>query len=260
MGKILVFISHSSTDREVAKALTDLLEGALGLSPAQIRCTSVDGHRLPGGADTNEQLRLEIMEATSFVGIISQPSIRSVYVLFELGARWGTSLNMIPVLAPGTDHSLLKGPLSGLNALELGQRQQVQQLVSDLARQLELETSRPEAYDNYIDRLVESASASSDAQPADVAQVTMANEYDDNDIISILEGWLEEKAEDLFNVHYAKLDGELGLPPGSTKRLIRTASQRYFEVVREGQSNIRLQAKQFDPGYVEDDWDGYGTI
>jgi hypothetical protein len=59
----LVFISHSSADRETAEALAHLLRSALNLTPAEIRCTSVEGYRLPAGASTDQQLRDEIMAA-----------------------------------------------------------------------------------------------------------------------------------------------------------------------------------------------------
>src|SRR5262249_15975316 len=75
------FVSHSSADREVAAALIDLLRDALALPPEQIRCTSVDGYRLPSGANTNEQLRAEIHETEIFVALLTEASIGSTYVL-----------------------------------------------------------------------------------------------------------------------------------------------------------------------------------
>ena len=50
---LLVFISHSSKDAELAQALIDLLKDALGLTANQIRCSSVDGYRLPVGVNTS---------------------------------------------------------------------------------------------------------------------------------------------------------------------------------------------------------------
>src|SRR5437762_5967682 len=84
-----LFISHSSDDSELARRVVVLVSTALNLPAVAIRCTSVDGHRLPAGANTNDQLRQEVHDSVAFIGIVSQSSIRSMYVLFELGARWG---------------------------------------------------------------------------------------------------------------------------------------------------------------------------
>ena len=85
----IVFISHSSADGETAAALVRLLRSALNLTPPDIRCTSVEGYRLPAGAPTDLQLREEIIAAAAMIGLISPGGMSSAYVPFELGARWG---------------------------------------------------------------------------------------------------------------------------------------------------------------------------
>src|SRR5262245_7038271 len=114
---IRLFISHSSADVTLARQVVDLFRSSLNLRATEIRCTSVDGYRLPGGANTNAQLRLEVHDAQVLIGIISAASLTSQYVLFELGARWGAGRPLIPLLAPGTPTSVLDGPLSVLNAI-----------------------------------------------------------------------------------------------------------------------------------------------
>ena len=96
-----IFISHSSGDLEFTKQLLALLRSALRLPAASIRCTSVDGHRLTGGADTDEQLRREVHDATAFIGVISATSLNSMYVAFELGARWGAEKALASASDPG---------------------------------------------------------------------------------------------------------------------------------------------------------------
>ena len=49
-----IFISHSGQDQQIASVLIDLLRAATNIPPTRIRCTSVDGYRLPGGASTDE--------------------------------------------------------------------------------------------------------------------------------------------------------------------------------------------------------------
>jgi hypothetical protein len=95
-----------------------LVRHGVNLSVSAIRWTSVDGHRLEGGADTDETVGNEIGSADAFVGILSDRSMRSKYVLIELGARWGLNKHLLPLLAPQTPASVLGGPLTGKNALQ----------------------------------------------------------------------------------------------------------------------------------------------
>jgi hypothetical protein len=107
MVGLAVFVSHSVSDRELAKALIHLIEKALKIPARQIRCTSVDGYRLPVGTDTDEMLRREVSVARVFIGLITPAAVESPYVMFELGARWGSGGRLAPVLARGADASHL---------------------------------------------------------------------------------------------------------------------------------------------------------
>lgn len=149
-----VFISHSSQDRELAGSLVDLLRSALSLPAEAIRCTSVDGHKLGGGQETDRALRTEIRNCEAFVGLISAISIESAYVLFELGARWGAEKHLLPLLAPGADPSLLRGPLSGINALSCSSAAELHQMVQELAQLLALSLERPAVYQRRIDEIL----------------------------------------------------------------------------------------------------------
>ena len=120
-----------------------------------MRCTSAPGYQLPGGADTDRQLREEVMSCKVFVGLITDSSIESAYVLFELGARWGADLILIPVLAGGADPSALKGPLSGINALRCDQPANIHQLIEDISKHLDQEAEPPKSYQSQLEELIE---------------------------------------------------------------------------------------------------------
>lgn len=54
--KIRLFISHSHSDKGLAKAVTSLVQYGCKLADEEIRCTSVDGFRLQSGVNIDAQL------------------------------------------------------------------------------------------------------------------------------------------------------------------------------------------------------------
>lgn len=140
-----IFISHSSKDADLALALIDLLKAGMALTADQIRCSSVDGYRLPVGVNSEGKLREEVNAAKVVVGLITRSSLTSYYVMFELGARWGADLLLAPLLA-GVKANELSGPLSLLNALSANSDAQLHQLLEDIAKHLGLSVQPPASY------------------------------------------------------------------------------------------------------------------
>lgn len=154
-----IFISHSSEDKELAAAVVRLLRSALALPATAIRCTSVDGYGLPAGVDTAYAIRREVLRAPVLLGLVSSNSLRSTYVLFELGARWGRGTPLIPVLSAETSPGQLRGPLSGLNALSAASRVHLHQLIADLGRLLDIAPQPPASYAQQIEDVLSIPSA-----------------------------------------------------------------------------------------------------
>ncbi len=171
MSNLDVFISHSSKDVDVAEALIDLLRASLNIPSERIRCTSVPGYKLRGGASTDDTLRREVHDTGVLIGIITGASLNSAYVLFELGARWGAGRYMVPLLACGLDSGVLRGPLTGINALRSYEVADVHQLLGDVAEELHLPRPYAPGYQKPLDALIaisktaeEKASAVTDAR------------------------------------------------------------------------------------------------
>jgi hypothetical protein len=150
-----IFISHSSSDEAVAVAVIDLMRSALGIPAETIRCTSVAGYRLAAGANTDAELRREVYQARCFIGLITPASLRSQYVLFELGARWGASRHMVPLVAAGLERSDLRPPLSNLNAMTCAIETDLHQLLGDIARALSLPQPNASVYARQLKQLME---------------------------------------------------------------------------------------------------------
>jgi hypothetical protein len=154
VDELTLFICHSANDAPVARAMITLFEKALKISARSIRCTSVDGYRLPAGADTNEFLRTEVFGAKLFIALLTPTSLISAYVLFELGARWGARRPLFPVLAGGATPTHLRPPLNGLNALTASAPDQMRQLVEDASRALSERLEPMASFSAEIDALV----------------------------------------------------------------------------------------------------------
>lgn len=149
-----IFITHSSHDEATAALVIELIRSALNISAKRIRCTSVNGYRLPAGASTDNQLKLEVSDCKVLVGIISEKSMNSPYVLFELGARWGMSKPLMPIAVNSEGMKLLKGPLAGINVLDISNTPQLHQFIADLASQLGKKAENASVYHHHLESLI----------------------------------------------------------------------------------------------------------
>jgi hypothetical protein len=146
----VVFISHSNDDREQAALVVSLLRAAFCLPSSAIRCTSLEGYRLACGAGTDETLKKEVLDCEVLIAMVSESSMRSAYVLFELGARWGSAMPLFPLLISRRGAASLKGPLSGYNGLSAGMPGQLNQLITEVGFILGLEPEPPAVYQEII--------------------------------------------------------------------------------------------------------------
>ena len=154
MIKIFISHSHNKNDAALVGKLIDLFRSALNLSAQEIRCTSVDGYKLPAGASINEQIRHEVDESESFICVISESSLKSMYCIFELGARWGTKKYFIPLLENGVDVNSIGEPLKSLQYVQCDNSSEMHQLVHELSEHLNIKYESPAVYQKKIDEIV----------------------------------------------------------------------------------------------------------
>ena len=145
-----IFLSHSSRDAEVAEHLVAFLLRALQLENRDIFCTGVEGHGLPAGVDVNERLRYEVDEADVLIGLLTPESLRSMYVAFELGARWGARRPMFPVLACGATPEQLTGPLSTIHCLDSASDSDMHGLVEQVSSSLDIPKQQTSTYTKQL--------------------------------------------------------------------------------------------------------------
>jgi hypothetical protein len=190
MGKPAVFISHASVDTALAAAVVHLIEVRTKLTEDLIRCTSLDGYRFEAGVEFNEALRREVFDAAALVALLTPHSLSSTYVLFELGARWGARKDLMPLLGCGATAVLVKGPLTGLNVLDLAQRGQTITFIEQLAKTVGRENERyvMPKYDDAISAVVAAAKNVAAHPAAAVAPPTNSNEKALRKMRAVLKG------------------------------------------------------------------------
>jgi len=157
-SKIKVFISHSHADTAIAEALVALLQASLCLpDDAEIRATSVPGHELEFGDDF-DLLRREVVGCAVVIGIVTRTSVESDWVLFELGARWGTNGKyMAPILYPGLTKNDLPKPLGTRNSASLAVRKDMSKLVDEVQKHAAVEARASGKRDRALDTFMQFA-------------------------------------------------------------------------------------------------------
>ena len=130
-----VFISHSSIDAPLAQALVDLFTG-VGISPQEIRCTSLPGYQLDPGVQVGSKLRTELRRTRCVIGLLTPSSLESSWVLAELGCAWGLGKQTYILLSDGVKLSEVPGPLRDVAATTLSSATEMAHLIERVNRQL----------------------------------------------------------------------------------------------------------------------------
>ena len=103
------------------------------IDDAELRCTSVPGHKLPVGSDFAATLLEDIGESSVVIGLITKNALASSWVLFELGATWGAKKHMKPLVTDEVDLKSLPGPVSGRHVAKLSNKGDLNQFLEEIA-------------------------------------------------------------------------------------------------------------------------------
>lgn len=105
----LIFISHSSKDKEFAKLIVDLLK-EMGLSQKQVFCSSIPGYDIGLSEDIIETLYNKFNEYNLYMIFMHSPNYYSSPVsLNEMGAAWALKNKFCSILLPGFEFTDMKG-------------------------------------------------------------------------------------------------------------------------------------------------------
>lgn len=151
---VKIFISHSSDDRKLVEKIVNLFMRALKIEHNHIRCTSIPGFRLSAGQHTSIQLRNELENCEIVIGLLTKSSIKSLYVMFELGAGWGLKKKVIPISGPEFDLPQdLKPPLTELHVMHFDNKDEWFGLIRDISSTLNVQQNDPASYISFIEEI-----------------------------------------------------------------------------------------------------------
>ncbi|MFZ4507932.1 MAG: toll/interleukin-1 receptor domain-containing protein [Fimbriimonas sp.] len=137
---VKIFVSHKHSDGEIAKALSEYLQAALEIGEDEIRCTSQPRQGLGWSEAIPTQLRDDVGQSVCLVALLTEDSLSSTWIKFELGAAWVTKKTIIPILGPELelgDERL--GPIGDQRCIAIGRADSDAQIVDSvhaLAREL----------------------------------------------------------------------------------------------------------------------------
>lgn len=140
--KPLIFISHSSNNKDQVAKIAELLR-SINLSPRRdIFCSSLPGYGIPNGANIFDFLRERFLNYDLHIIFVhSSEYYESPVSLNEMGAAWVLRAKATSLLLPGFDFSGMKGVIgSDCIAIKLdGDRSEVKDRLNQLRRELESE-------------------------------------------------------------------------------------------------------------------------
>lgn len=127
---IKIFISHATTDGDLATDLMDLLQNQFNLTRDNFFHTS--DYQLKYGGNWIEQIREGMKDASIILPIITPNYLESEFCLCELGASWVNQQSLVPVIIPPLDHHALQSTpyRSWLQSITLNSKANLSELAS----------------------------------------------------------------------------------------------------------------------------------
>ena len=133
-----IFISHSSKDKNIAKAIVDLIADGIGVPEKEIFCSSVEGHKIPSGQDFLLYIKNEMEQPKIVILLLTRSYWKSEFCLCEMGAAWVKSHQIFPILVPPLNNNDLKAVLSTTQAFQIDDKFGYNDIRDYLSQELKL--------------------------------------------------------------------------------------------------------------------------
>jgi hypothetical protein len=139
------FISHSHKDQALADRLINFFVEGVGVEKKEVRCTSSVLTGLNAGSHINDSLRKDLKKCRYFVPLVTANSIKSQFVMFEIGAAWVMEKEIIPFFAGELEKSQLPTLLSSFLHQDTRDVEGLIKLAEYLSTEIFYKSDRPSA-------------------------------------------------------------------------------------------------------------------
>ena len=100
-----IFISHSSKDKTIVEAFTNLLRLGANISHDDIFCTSIEEMKIKNGEDIRQHIQNNVNFSDFAILLISPNYKNSAICLNEMGAVWALDKKVKTYVLPGLKES-----------------------------------------------------------------------------------------------------------------------------------------------------------
>ena len=265
-----VFISHATTDAEIARALQTELERVFG-DAMSVFCASSPG-AIGSGQEWLKRIEAQLASAQAVIVILTPLSIERHWIWFELGAAWDRSrtgsCHIYPLRIAAVDQAEIPAPLDRLQVHVLNRADDLKVFFKSLAQDLGIEpavTLRPANVTKRIPPYHKIKIDLVDQQGRGFYSGKYDN-YPDEDLAELIDayllhpdheqwqefGILHTGREDfIFNgklLQFREIDQSLQLPPGTARRLLVGVAERYGLTPKQLTDNlVRFHRKPDKP-------------
>ena len=262
--KPVVFISHASTDGVFADAVKHEIEKVFA-NGVTVFSTSSPG-AIGAGSDWLAEIEARLERAQAVITIVTPVSIERPWLWFEVGATWSKGqqqkLKIYPLCAPEVNLGQLPSPLDRLQALSMGKAADLKLLFLALIDQFGFGRIGTFRATNITSRIPKYKTVK--VNEVDLNDYALYSgkytEYDDDELMEVIDTELFAPDEKQFSrytslykgreelihngklLHFRKINRNLELPPGTTKRLLKEVATRYGLVpLYENENVIRFK-------------------
>lgn len=135
-----IFISHASSDVDLAEEMVDFLE-VIGVPQQAIFCSSLVGYGISLGENFLEAIKTELVGNTLVIFLLTPKFFSSPVSLCEMGAVWIRATDHIPVVVPPLDFSDIKGVIPLSQGMKINDPLQLNQFKQKIETAFSLEAT-----------------------------------------------------------------------------------------------------------------------